>query len=303
MQIAFEQLKARLAQEGLFDDGHKQPLPLLPRTIGVVTSATGAAIRDILHVIGRRFANVRVIIAPVRVQGTDAPGEIAEAIAQLNRVSEIDVLIVGRGGGSLEDLWAFNDEGVARAIFASRIPVISAVGHEVDFTIADFVADLRAPTPSAAAELVVQNKDDLTYTLQSLATRLRQALRSHLDQRRAALTQYRRHLRDPRKHLHELQQRADDAQRRLISTMRHQISTKRLQLEKAAGTLDALSPLALLARGYAVCRKPGDGTVVKSIHQAAIGAPVQVRVSDGEFSCRVEAVQEATASAPEYQSA
>jgi exodeoxyribonuclease VII large subunit len=290
LQVAFEQLKQRLAEEGLFDDAHKQPLPVLPKKIGVVTSATGAAIRDILNVLGRRFANVHVLIVPVRVQGTEAPGEIAQAIEMLNRVSDVDVLIVGRGGGSLEDLWAFNDEGVARSIFASRIPVISAVGHEVDFTIADFVADLRAPTPSAAAELVVQNKEDLQYTLDTLTTRLHQAMQNRLSQWRYTLAQYARGLQDPRKRLHEAQQRVDDIQHRLLTAFRHILDTKRYQLEKAAGKLDSLSPLALLARGYAVCRHAATTQVVKSVHDAAPGDVILARVSDGELTCEVTEV-------------
>ncbi|MBU1487387.1 exodeoxyribonuclease VII large subunit, partial [bacterium] len=161
LYLAFEQLKEKLRVEGLFDPAHKRPIPLLPRRVGVITSPTGAAIRDILNVSERRFANIRILLYPVRVQGREAPGEIAEAISVMNELNLVDVLIVGRGGGSLEDLWAFNEETVARAIFASKIPIISAVGHETDFTISDFVCDLRAPTPSAAAELVVKNKQDL----------------------------------------------------------------------------------------------------------------------------------------------
>ena len=158
LQLAFEQLKRKLEAEGLFDEGRKRPLPAFPRVIGIVTSPTGAAIRDMLNIIGRRFGDLRILITPVRVQGDEAPGEIVQALANLQEVADLDVIIVGSGGGSIEDLWAFNDEGVARAIAACRVPVISAVGHETDFTIADFVADLRAPTPSGAAELVVREK-------------------------------------------------------------------------------------------------------------------------------------------------
>ena len=293
LQAAFEQLKQRLADEGLFDDRHKQPLPLLPKTIGVVTSATGAAIRDILNVVGRRFANVHVLIAPVRVQGSEAPAEIAQAVNMLNRLPDVDALIVGRGGGSLEDLWAFNDEGVARAIFASTIPVISAVGHEVDFTIADFVADLRAPTPSAAAELVVQNKENLRYTLDTLSGRLQQAQYNQIAQRQAALTQYSRRLRDPRKRLHEFQQRNDELHHRLVTAFQHKLGTKRLQLEKAAGKLDSLSPLALLSRGYAVCRNTATAAIIKSINDTKPGESVSVRVADGELLCDVKEVRKA----------
>ena len=176
LQLAFEQLKRRLEAEGLFDAARKRGLPPYPRTIGIVTSPTGAAIRDMLHVIGRRFADLRILITPVRVQGEEAPGEIVRALADLQEIPELDVVIVGRGGGSIEDLWAFNDERVARAISACRVPVISAVGHETDFTIADFVADLRAPTPSAAAELVVQEKLQVVRALCDLYDTLKQAM-------------------------------------------------------------------------------------------------------------------------------
>src|SRR6266581_1563950 len=185
LQLAFEQLKRRLEAEGLFDEGRKRPLPAFPRVIGVVTSPTGAAIRDILNIIGRRFGNLRILIAPVRVQGDEAPGEILQALLNLQEVVELDVIIVGRGGGSIEDLWAFNDERVARAIAGCRVPVISGVGHETDFTIADFVADLRAPTPSAAAELVVQEKLQVARALVSLYEALKQAMASRLERERA----------------------------------------------------------------------------------------------------------------------
>src|SRR5215470_13690927 len=176
LQLAFEQLKRKLEAEGLFDQARRRPLPSFPRTIGIVTSPSGAALRDMLHVIGRRFADLRVLVAPARVQGAEAPAEIVAALAALAEVAELDVVIVGRGGGSIEDLWAFNDERVARAIAACRVPVISAVGHETDFTIADFVADLRAPTPSGAAELVVREKLAVIELLADLYTRLKQAI-------------------------------------------------------------------------------------------------------------------------------
>ncbi|HUT84984.1 MAG TPA: exodeoxyribonuclease VII large subunit, partial [Thermodesulfobacteriota bacterium] len=199
LQLAFEQLKQRLAQEGLFDPDHKKPLPQLPRKIGIVTSPTGAAIRDILNIIERRFANVGILIYPVKVQGEGAAQEIATALQELNQMPEIDVVILARGGGSIEDLWPFNEEVVARAIYHSEIPVISAVGHEVDFTIADFVADLRAPTPSAAAELVVRNKDDLIYNLNTVYVRLKNSIRKiyEFNQSRFAFLQKR--MPDPRK--------------------------------------------------------------------------------------------------------
>jgi exodeoxyribonuclease VII large subunit len=209
---AFMELKEKLQREGLFDAKHKKPIPFLPRRIGIVTSPRGAAIRDMLNIIRRRFANVQVIVFPVLVQGKEAPAEIVHAIGRLNEDDLVDVIIVGRGGGSIEDLWAFNDEGVARAIFASRIPIVSAVGHETDFTIADFVADVRAPTPSAAAELVVKNQEDLILRLRSLDARLRNAVTGRLDYLRAHIRGIERSyaFRQPLERLRQYQQRVDD---------------------------------------------------------------------------------------------
>ena len=287
LQTAFEQLKRRMEAEGLFDPAHKRPIPLLPKKICVVTSPTGAAIRDILNIVNRRFANVHVLIAPARVQGADAPAEIVRVIDMLNRLSDVDALIVGRGGGSLEDLWAFNEECVARAIFASRIPVISAVGHEIDFTIADFVADLRAPTPSAAAELVVRNKADLAQTLDAQHARLKQAMRHLLDRSRAAAAHAARRLSDPRRRLNELQQRVDDLAQRLARTMRHALERKQAQRDTQIAKLDALSPLAVLAKGYAICRNAATLRPVKRAADANVGDALLVRMFDGELRCEV----------------
>ncbi|HKX04656.1 MAG TPA: exodeoxyribonuclease VII large subunit, partial [Methylomirabilota bacterium] len=213
LQLAFEQLKRKLEAEGLFDAGRKRPLPVFPRTIGIVTSRTGAAIRDMLHVIDRRFGELRILVTPVRVQGEEAPGEIVRALRDLQTVEALDVVIVGRGGGSIEDLWAFNDERVARAIAACRVPVISAVGHETDFTIADFVADLRAPTPSAAAELVVREKEQVGRAVVELYQSLKQVMAERLERerervevlaRRRVLTDAARALRDWLRRLDEL---------------------------------------------------------------------------------------------------
>jgi exodeoxyribonuclease VII large subunit len=227
LQLAFEELKQRLAKEGLFDEAHKKPLPLLPQGIGLITSPTGAAIRDILNVINRRFPNVRILINPVRVQGEEAAWEIAQAIQELNDVSGLDILIVSRGGGSLEDLWCFNEEVVARAIYNSRLPVISAVGHEIDYTIADFVADLRAPTPSAAAELVVENKDALMDKLRSLQIRLTQGVKHLLESymKKQQFLLQSKVLTDPGRKLRESQQRLDE----LVLSMRKEIT---IYLEK-----------------------------------------------------------------------
>ncbi|MGB9629478.1 MAG: exodeoxyribonuclease VII large subunit, partial [Thermodesulfobacteriota bacterium] len=199
LQLAFLQLKERLEKEGLFDPSHKKPIPFLPQTIGIVTSPTGAVIQDMIQIIHRRFENVRLLLYPVRVQGEEAPQEIVEAIEYFNSRKDVDVIIVGRGGGSFEDLWSFNEERVARAIYRSRIPIISAVGHETDYTISDFVADLRAPTPSAAAELVVRDKKELMNTLQYLITRLETQMLQHIEDLKADLSSLQKGLIDPKK--------------------------------------------------------------------------------------------------------
>jgi exodeoxyribonuclease VII large subunit len=248
LQLAFVQLKERLAREGLFDERHKKPIPRLPQRIGVVTSATGAALHDILNVLDRRFANVEILIRPVKVQGEGAAAEIAAAIADFNRYREIDVMIVGRGGGSLEDLWAFNEEAVARAIHASNIPVISAVGHEVDFTIADFVADLRAPTPSAAAELVVKSKEELSEGLAALGHRLDQAVRHRLAMNRGQIDALARSVKDPTMLLGHLAQRLDDLQERLDLAIHGRIDRCSDRLSSARSHLRLTSPAVRLER-------------------------------------------------------
>ncbi len=242
LQLAFEQLKEKLAAEGLFDPARKKPIPHLPQKIGIVTSATGAAIRDILRIIDRRFANIHVVLFPVRVQGPGAAQEIAQAIEALNELPEVDVMIVGRGGGSLEDLWAFNEETVARAIFSSRIPVISAVGHEVDFTIADFVADLRASTPSAAAELVVRNKVELVQNLKNLERALLQSFRSTLDLQQERLFSLTERLADPRRRLSDRRIRLDDISSRLAYSLKQGLRRQHDRFRLQQGSLLLLSP-------------------------------------------------------------
>jgi len=242
LQLAFEQLKEKLAREGLFDPVHKKPIPHLPQKIGIVSSPTGAAIRDILRIIDRRFANIHILLYPVRVQGQGAAQEIAQAIQALNQMSGLDVIIVGRGGGSLEDLWAFNEEIVARAIFASRIPVISAVGHEIDFTIADFVADLRASTPSAAAELVVRNKVELVQIVENLERRLRQSFRTLLEFLQERLFSLRQRLADPRRRLSDQRMRLDDLSSRLTFTLQQARLRKMERFKLQQGSLLLLQP-------------------------------------------------------------
>ena len=254
LQLAFEQLKRKLEAEGLFDEGRKRPLPAFPRVIGVVTSPTGAAIRDILNIIGRRFGDLRILIAPVRVQGDGAPAEIVQALVNLQEMAELDVIVVGRGGGSIEDLWAFNDETVARAIVACRVPVISAVGHETDFTIADFVADLRAPTPSGAAELVVREKLAVIERLVDLYARLKQAVTADVTAQRERLEflARRRVLTDPARALRDLYRRLDDLQGRLRLGLRAGQRQIRHRLALLTQALSARNPAARISADVAL---------------------------------------------------
>jgi exodeoxyribonuclease VII large subunit len=254
LQLAFEQLKRKLEAEGLFDDGRKRKLPVYPRVIGIVTSPTGAAIRDMLNIIGRRFGDLRILIAPVRVQGDGAPAEIVQALVNLQEMAELDVIVVGRGGGSIEDLWAFNDETVARAIVACRVPVISAVGHETDFTIADFVADLRAPTPSGAAELVVREKLAVIERLVDLYARLKQAVTADVTAQRERLEflARRRVLRDPARALRDLYRRLDDLQGRLRLGLRAGQRQIRHRLALLTQALSARNPAARISADIAL---------------------------------------------------
>ncbi|MBI2203103.1 MAG: exodeoxyribonuclease VII large subunit [Candidatus Rokubacteria bacterium] len=249
LQLAFEQLKARLEAEGLFDTRRKRPLPRFPRKIGIVTSPSGAAIRDMLRVIGRRFAGLRIVLAPARVQGDGAAAEITQGLADLNALGDVDVIIVGRGGGSLEDLWAFNEEVVARAIVASKVPVISAVGHEVDFTIADFVADLRAPTPSAAAEMVVREKQAVREAVADLGARLERAVTRRLerDTRHVTSLAARRVLTDPARPLRDHERRVDDAAARLRRAMHARFRDAAHRVELLTAGLRRGGPAARLA--------------------------------------------------------
>jgi len=272
LQLAFEQLKRKLEAEGLFDEGRKRPLPAFPRVIGVVTSPTGAAIRDILNIIGRRFGDLRILIAPVRVQGDEAPGEIIQALLNLQTVAELDVVIVGRGGGSIEDLWAFNDEGVARAIVACCVPVISAVGHETDFTIADFVADLRAPTPSGAAELVVREKLAVVEALVDLYARLKQAVTAEIAayRERVEYLGRRRVLTDPARALRDLHRRLDELQGRLRLGLRSSQRQVTHRLALATGALRSRNPLARIAGGAALLGQLRGRLIASAAHSVKV---------------------------------
>jgi exodeoxyribonuclease VII large subunit len=242
LQKAYEQLKARLQAEGLFDAVHKKEIPYLPGRIGVITSPTGAVIRDILHITARRFPSVHIVVASVRVQGFEAPDEIVQAIADMNRITDVDLIILGRGGGSFEDLYPFNTEGVARAIFASQIPIISAIGHETDVTISDFVADLRAPTPSAAAELAVPLRDSLLDNLASLSKRLLNLPRQGIGHRRDQVEDLRKHLRDPRRILEDRRLRLDYALDRMQSNLSHDLGRRRYLCERLETRLHHVDP-------------------------------------------------------------
>ena len=286
LQLGFEQLKRRLATEGLFDIERKRPLPLLPRCVGVVTSPTGAAVRDILRVIRRRNEAMNVLIAPARVQGDGAASEIARAIELLNRREEVDVIIVGRGGGSVEDLWCFNEEAVARAIFASRVPVISAVGHETDFTIADFVADLRASTPSAAAEIVTAARDEISARIAGLKDDMAVAMRYRLLELRSRVQELesRRAFDDVHTQIRRAAQRFDEAVYAMEAALRQSLTRDGERFAVLSGKLHSLSPLAVLGRGYAIAYD-SQGRIIKRATDVQAGERLRLRVADGEIAC------------------
>ena len=288
LQLAFERLKEQLAAEGLFDPAHKKPLPKFPQKIGLITSATGAAIRDILRMLQKRYPAVEVLLFPTLVQGEEAAAEIAHAVKRLNRLSGIDFLIVGRGGGSIEDLWAFNEEVVARAIFASHIPIVSAVGHETDTTIADLVADHRAPTPSAAVENIVPDQEELHLQLAGIRSNLVRSITGRIDFIQAKLENIQSRI--PATHridaINRLRQVIDQLDSRGQRAAGQQLNGKRRTWQVAATQLDALSPLATLARGYSIC-KDSSGKTVTDVSQVRAGEEVDVRLSRGRLACRV----------------
>jgi len=336
LQQAFEQLKERLAREGLFDEARKRPLPMLPKKIGIITSPTGAVIRDMIHILARRYANIEILINPVQVQGGVAAAEIVQAIDEMNLRDDLAVIILARGGGSLEDLWPFNEEIVARAIYRSRIPVISAVGHETDYTISDFVADLRAPTPSAAAELVIGRKAEIISRLESWTIRLRHAVRSLLDRWDGRTRGLIRGLLDPRREMERQFQRLDELDRqlkrgmiqifnqaltqwedfdrrlffsspsdrineqqgdlsqrneRLSQQIGMRIQLQQKMLEKWIAKLDALSPLAILARGYSIARRLSSMALIKEAGEMQRGEFFHLTLHRGALISRVEEVR------------
>ncbi|AGL02013.1 exodeoxyribonuclease VII large subunit [Desulfoscipio gibsoniae] len=290
---ALEKLKQQLAAEGLFDNSRKKALPRFPRYIGIVTSPTGAAVRDMLHILRRRWPQINIILAPVAVQGDAAPGEVARAMDRLNRLDDVDLIIVGRGGGSLEELWAFNTELVVRSIAASRIPVISAVGHETDFTLADLAADLRAPTPSAAAELAVPDRLEMKRLVDMHRARMTRCLSQQISSYRQRL----RHCAGSRAMarpvdmlVEQRRQTLDMLERQLAGGTRAITNSLNNRLALLAGCLDALSPLATLARGYSYVLDP-HGAVLRDARRVQVGDPVQVHLHRGAIKCMVKEIK------------
>jgi len=289
LYIAFEQMKSKLAAEGLFSQERKKPIPTYPKNIGIVTSATGAAVQDILNILQRRWPLARIMIYPVLVQGEGAAQEIARAIDHLNADKVADVLIVGRGGGSQEDLWAFNEESVARAVAESKIPIISAVGHEIDFTICDFVADLRAPTPSAAAELAVPDVAEVRMKLSAYEKRLSSVLSLSVSRSREQLTAFTNRFSVLKRRMDDLQYVLDGLTTRAVNAVFSYVEGKNQSILQSTAKLDALSPLKVLTRGYAVASKNGEA--VRSVDALVNGDVLSVRFADGTTQCTVQTIE------------
>lgn len=293
LQLAFEQLKAKLETEGLFDDEHKKPLPKYPGTVAVITSPVGAAVRDMIRILGERWPMANVLVVPTRVQGTEAPGEIREAIEYVNEHSLADVIITGRGGGSIEDLWAFNDESLARAIYASRIPVISAVGHEPDVTISDYVADARASTPSNGAEICVPEKSEIRALVSGYAMRLEHCAERKLERERKNVAAYsqKRVLRDPAETFNLRRMDIDMLRERLVSAESRNTERRTSGLVRLASALDAMSPLKVLGRGYSMASDES-GKTIKSVRDVKEGQRFTLRLTDGSALCRAEEISD-----------
>lgn len=292
-QVAFEQLKKKLSDEGLFDRAHKKPLPRFPETIAIITSSAGAAVYDMIRILGQRWPMTKVVLLPVRVQGVEAPPEIVGAIRYANEFRVADVIITGRGGGSIEDLWAFNDERVARAIYASEIPVISAVGHEPDVTISDYVADVRASTPSNAAELAVPDIAEFSDALRSYDIRTRQAMIKKINYLRSQLDALstKRVMRDPMASIDDRRIMLDHYRDRLLAAQERVNSQKRHDFVRLAAALDAMSPLKVLSRGYSIA-SDDMGNVIKNVSCVQIGEHISVKVIDGVLDCTVDTITE-----------
>ena len=293
LHVAFEQLKAKLQAEGLFDPSHKKPLPRYPGTIAIITSSAGAAVHDMLRILRKRYPLTKVLLLPVRVQGVEAPAELCGAIRYVNRWDLADLIITGRGGGSLEDLWAFNDEMLARTIYESRIPVISAVGHEPDVTISDYVADLRAATPSTAAELAVPDREELIRQLRSMAS----AMGAHLakqvkvNRQRLSTLAAARPLQSPTAYLDERRLLLDSIQRRLCAAQQQALAKNRQRCVRLTAALDAMSPLKVLTRGYAMAQTEG-GQLLRQVEQVRSGDRFTLQLSDGRIRASVESTEQ-----------
>ena len=293
LEIAFQKLKAQLDKEGLFDQSHKKPIPQYPDRVGVITSPTGAAIRDIINVMTRRAPWVEIIVRPVPVQGEGASQEIARAIGEFNEYKNVDLIITGRGGGSLEDLWPFNEEPTARAIFASQIPVISAVGHQIDFSISDFVADLRAPTPSAAAELAVPDGAELIDYFKESYRRLCQAQLEHITEQKDELIGITRRygLRKPLEIVNKRMQRLDEFDMTFQRTSMYMVERFKNKLDMVKAKLEAASPTAIMQRGYAYVTSPAENKTIKTFTEVAVGDIVDVKLFKGGFKAGVTSVR------------
>jgi exodeoxyribonuclease VII large subunit len=293
LHLAFEELKKKLREEGLFDDTHKKPLPLLPQKIAVITSHAGAAVRDIIRVIHNRNSNVDILIVPVAVQGEGAARQIARAIDYVNTRADIDLIITGRGGGSIEELWAFNEEIVARAIYNSSIPVITAIGHETDFTIADFVADVRAATPSNAAELAVPEASYMQSFIDSLKNYLLNAIMENINEKQHRLNIIRNHyaFQSPCVLVEQQSQYFDQLSQRFYSAFQHIIQQKSDRLSKAISNLETLSPLKVLSRGYVIVTPEGDTEPISSIEAISLGQQLDLLFIDGQAVCKVESIE------------
>lgn len=293
LHIAFEQLKKRLSEEGIFESCYKKPIPFMPSSIGVVTSSTGSVIRDIINVLDRRFYNACIKVYPVKVQGLGAAKEISRAIDTLNSLNCVDVIIIARGGGSIEELWPFNEELVARSIFKSKIPVISAVGHETDYTICDFVADVRAPTPSAAAEIVMPEKRQLVNRLIELDIRFRSAVLRNAKIKRKRLEELKNSavFRQPYDRVYQERMKLDILCKDLKRAFLVKQERSEAKLKFLIGKLDALSPLTILARGYSIVKSADDKHIVKSVKDVTKGEEIEVNLSDGNIECTVNSVK------------
>ncbi|MGE5328790.1 MAG: exodeoxyribonuclease VII large subunit [Deltaproteobacteria bacterium] len=289
LYAAFEQLKLKLEKEGVFSAVNKKSIPFLSERVGVVTSQTGAVIKDIINVASRRFPGIQIVLFPVSVQGTTAAGEVANAIEDFNRTDSVDVIIVARGGGSLEDLWAFNEEIVARAIFNSRIPIISAVGHETDYTIADMVADFRAPTPSAAAEIAVPDRKELDFRIYSITKRLKNSLKNNVANARNRLdrVQNRAPFRQPFDKIYQIRMLLDINTKDLIKKITSEIQIEKKRLSNQLLRLGSLNPVSILARGYCVAEIPETDSIIKSVEGVSKNQEINIKFIDGKALCQV----------------